>query len=41
MAGFFFFDSINSEYQIRRINSPKLFEGIKTEVVWNEGALLW
>jgi hypothetical protein len=40
-AGFFFFDSISSEYQIERINAPKLFEGIKTEVVWNVGALLW
>jgi hypothetical protein len=40
-AGFFFFDSISSEYQIERINAPKLFEGIKTEVVWIEGALLW
>jgi hypothetical protein len=40
-AGFFFFYSISSEYQIERINAPKLFEGIKTEVVWNVGALLW
>jgi hypothetical protein len=38
---FFFSYSISSEYQMERVNRPKLFEGIRVEVIWNEGALLW
>jgi hypothetical protein len=36
-GGFFLFYSISSEYQIEIENRPKLFEGIRVEVEWNEG----
>jgi hypothetical protein len=40
-GGFFFFYSISSEYQVRRIKLPTLFGWFGGETVWNEGSLLW
>jgi hypothetical protein len=34
---FLFLYSISSEYQIQGRNRPKYIEGIRMEVVWNEG----
>jgi hypothetical protein len=40
-AAFFTSYPLLSEYQVQPKNTPNIFAGIRAEVVWNVGPLLW